>query len=137
MRVPRMSRNGGSEAPFAQNTLVPYGGKVVRILFRAWDEHRRPTYTLCDRHNAQRNVAANVPHAQLIDEMAAYARYAVTDTVALAHTALMTIYKRQWDFRTGTVWYYFAHPNRNVAVGWLNQERVMQLDRSLDPVLGS
>jgi hypothetical protein len=58
----------------------------------------------------------------------------VGDHVALANGRSMTVYKRQWDFRGGTVWYLVLVPGGKEEGYWLSQEKAMALDQALDPV---
>lgn len=128
----RPTRRDGKALP--KNGRVVVGGAPYRISFVMPTSEGNFTYTLTPL-DAQRKVLHQVPHAEIIQHMAAHARYAVGQSVLLANSAPMTVTKRQWDFRNGTVWYYAAVPNRTIGAGWFKQETLLRLDRELDPVL--
>jgi hypothetical protein len=129
----RRTRPGGAERHLPAEGLVPYRGRVLRIRFWAQPEDGVYTYTLQDPDSG-RNVAHNVPHAELLAHLPPYAQYSVGDHVALANGRSMTVYKRQWDFRGGTVWYLVLVPGGKEEGYWLSQEKAMALDQALDPV---
>lgn len=118
--------------PLPKGGRVVYRGQPYRILSIRVHDDDRFTYTLEPLIPGLRTVHL-VTLEMVLKELEAYARYAVQTSVPLGYSDL-TVFKRQWDLRTGTVWYYLAHPNRNVAAGWFNQETMMRLDRSLDPI---
>ena len=73
----------------------------------------------------------NITRQEILHELEKFARYQIGQKVVLGNSVQMEIFKRQWDFRNGTPWYYVADPRRNVGAGWLSQNTMMKHDREL------
>ncbi len=120
---------------------LPKGGRVIYrdlpyyISFVRKHENDTYSYTLYPFDPKLRTLNL-IKLETLRKEMEAHARYEVGQKVGLAHSKLMEVIRRQWDFHRGTVWYYLADPRRNVGAGWFDQETMMRLDRDLDPERG-
>ncbi len=92
-------------------------------------------YTLYPDGGPDQRTLFNITADRIMDELRKFARYEVGQSVSLGYSDRMEIFKRQWDFRNGTAWYYVANPRRNVGAGWISQGTMMKYDRELDPVL--
>ncbi len=112
---------------------MPYKSRVLRIRFRAQVSTGVYTYTLQDPDTG-RNVAHNVRHAELLEELLPYAEYSVGDQVVLARGNQLTILKRHWDFRKGTVWYLVVWRGGPEAGRWITQERMLEVDQEREGV---
>ena len=127
----RPTRPSGRAMPV--NGLVLFGGEVHRIVAVDQPAHGQPSYRLLPA-GSPGGAPRNVGHAELVRHLSAAARYTVGQRVLLARSAPMNIIKRQWDFRTGTIWYYAAVPNRTIGAGWFNQGTMLSMDRELHTV---
>src|SRR5690606_9918383 len=62
-------------------------------------------YTLYPDGRSDQRMLFNITAEQIVVELKKFARYGTGQSVSLAYSNSMNVYKRQWDFRTGTVWY--------------------------------
>jgi len=114
--------------PFPMNGLVPYEGQVVPILSGRADARHGWAYTLHTRAtDRELRIHYYVPHADLLKAISMYACFEIGTQVHLARNGSLVIVQRTWNFRQGTVLYRAARPERNVATGWIAQERMLEL----------
>ncbi|MBK8340615.1 MAG: hypothetical protein IPK99_11760 [Flavobacteriales bacterium] len=116
--------------PLPLHGLVPYEGQVVPILSGRADARHGWTYTLHTRAaDRELRIHYHVPHADLLKAITLYARFEEGAEVHLGKNGPMRIVQRTWNFKLGTVRYRAVRPDRNVATGWITQERMMELIR--------
>lgn len=112
--------------PFAKGALVPYLGQVVPIYSVKGSPEHGWVYCVRTKRGEMLDVHPDIPHAVLIANMGARARWAV-DEYLVVQSHHVQIGQRKWSFKLGTVLYEVGDPRKKFPGKWLTQEQLFQL----------
>ena len=108
---------------------LPLGGKVPLN-----DRLRR--ITAVERHGDswryRLDIGAWVTHEAILQSIALNALFAMNQEVMMGRNGPRMVVHRKWSFKHGITFYRVADPRRNVASGWISEDRMVDFTRSFE-----
>lgn len=78
---------------------------------------------------------ANVAHEVILHSIATNALFALKQEVMMGRNGPRMVVHRKWSFKYGVTFYRVADPRRNVASGWISEDRMVDFTRSFEQYL--
>lgn len=111
--------------PFRIGAIVPWSGHLHRVE-RYEKRDSGWVYGLTPTDRAPWRMAPAIAHAEILADIAKYARFKVGDEAYIDHRAIkFPIVDRKWNFKLGTVLYGMRDRVRPVIKVWKQQETLL------------